>query len=281
MDLSSKRTLNNGAAIPWVGLGVWRASNEETERAVSCALRVGYRHIDTARYYNNESAVGKAVEGSGIPRAEIFLSTKLWNDDMRSGRQLESFEQSLKELRTDYVDLYLIHWPVEGFFVESWKVMEEIYASGRAKAIGVCNFHQAHLEKLLGKAKVVPAVDQIERHPYLTQTELIAFCEKLGIACEAWSPLGGSWRANRGDDSLLENPILKAIGAAHGKSAAQAALRWAIQSGLIVLTKSVHEERIIANSEIFDFRLSEEEMKSIAALDRNKRMGPNPDSFDF
>jgi diketogulonate reductase-like aldo/keto reductase len=281
MDLSSKKTLNNGVAIPWVALGVWRASNEETERAVSYALKAGYRHIDTARYYNNESGVGKAVEDSGIPRAEIFLSTKIWNDDMRSGKQLESFEQSLKDLRTDYVDLYLIHWPVEGFFVETWKIMEDIYASGRARAIGVCNFHEAHLEKLLEKAKVVPTVDQIERHPYLAQTKLIAFCEKQGIACEAWSPLGGSWRANRGEDSLLENSTLKAIGAAHGKSAAQAVLRWDLQSGLIVLPKSVHEERIVANSQLFDFTLSQEEMQAIAALDRNKRMGPNPDSFDF
>lgn len=275
LKLSSAKILNNGVAMPLLGLGVWRATEEETVNAVTWALEAGYRHIDTARIYNNEAAVGRAVQDSGVPRQELFLTTKLWNDDMRADRQLQAFERSLKHLRTDYVDLYLIHWPVADVFVRSWKVLEEIYASGRAKAIGISNFHAPHLETLLAEAAVIPAVNQIEIHPYLSQEPLIALCEKHGIAAEAWSPLGGNGAP------VMDDPALKAVAAKYGKTPAHVALRWNLQRGGIVLPKSVHKERIAANSQLYDFALSDEDMKAVDACNKNKRLGPDPDNFTF
>lgn len=190
---------------------------------------------------------------------------------MRSGRQRQAFEESLKALQTDYVDLYLIHWAVEGVYVDSWKVMEQIYAEGKARAIGVCNFQQHHLETLMRAAKVKPAVNQFECHPYLSQEPLIAFCEKEGIACEAWGPLGGK------GTPLVDSPELAAIGKKYGKSAAQIMLRWNLQRGVIVLPKSVHKERIIANGTLFDFALSDEDMKAVSAMNRNKRLNMSLD----
>ena len=271
MDLSSAKTLNNGVAMPMVGLGVWQASDEETVQAVHWALEAGYRHIDTAKIYGNEAAVGRAIKSASAPRKDVFITTKLWNDDMRSGRQRQAFEESLKALQTDYVDLYLIHWAVEGVYVDSWKVMEQIYAEGKARAIGVCNFQQHHLETLMRAAKVKPAVNQFECHPYLSQEPLIAFCEKEGIACEAWGPLGGK------GTPLVDSPELAAIGKKYGKSAAQIMLRWNLQRGVIVLPKSVHKERIIANGTLFDFALSDEDMKAVSAMNRNKRLNMSLD----
>jgi len=266
MDLSSSKTLNNGVAMPYVGLGVWLAEDEETVQAVKWALEAGYRHIDTAKIYNNEAAVGRGVKESGLPREKVFITTKLWNEDMRVGRQMEAFEESLKALNTDYVDLYLIHWAVEDVYIPSWKVLEQIYKDGRAKAIGVCNFQQHHLEKLMDVATVKPAINQFECHPFLSQEPLVAFCENEGIACEAWGPLGGK------GSPLVSNPELVAIGIKYGKTAAQVILRWHIQRGVIVLPKSVHQERIIANSQIFDFSLSDADMQSISAMNHNKRL---------
>ena len=266
MDLTSARVLNNGVKMPFVGLGVWMAKDDQTVQAVKWALEAGYRHIDTAKIYKNEAAVGRGVKESGIPREQVFITTKLWNEDMRSGRQMEAFEESLKALGTEYVDLYLLHWAVEDVYIPSWKVLEKIYEQGRAKAIGVCNFQQHHLEKLMDIATVVPAVNQFECHPYLTQEPLIAFCEKAGIAREAWGPLGGKGAP------LVDNPELVAIGQKYGKSAAQVILRWDLQRGVIVLPKSVHRERIIANSQIFDFSLSDEDMKAVSALNQDKRL---------
>ena len=266
MDLSSSKTLNNGVAMPYVGLGVWLAEDEETVQAVKWALEAGYRHIDTAKIYNNEAAVGRGVKESGLPREKVFITTKLWNEDMRVGRQMEAFEESLKALNTDYVDLYLIHWAVEDVYIPSWKVLEQIYKDGRAKAIGVCNFQQHHLEKLMDVATVKPAINQFECHPFLSQEPLVAFCENEGIACEAWGPLGGK------GSPLVSNPELVAIGIRYGKTAAQVILRWHIQRGVIVLPKSVHQERIIANSQIFDFSLSDADMQSISAMNHNKRL---------
>ncbi len=275
MDVSTTKTLNNGLAMPMVGLGVWRAKDEDCVKAVTWALEAGYRHIDTANVYGNEAAVGRAVKASSVPRKDIFITTKLWNDDMRSGRQMEAFEQSLKDLQTDYVDLYLVHWPVEGVFVPSWKVLEEIYASGRAKAVGVCNFHEPKLKTLLDAAKVVPAVNQFECHPYLSQEPLIAACRKAGIACEAYSPLGGKGAP------VLEDPALKTLAAKYGKTPAQIVLRWNMQRGLIVLPKSVRQERIASNGQLFDFTLSDEDMAAVNGLNQNKRLGFDPDNFNF
>ena len=266
MDLSSAKTLNNGVAMPSVGLGVWMAKDDETVQAVKWALEAGYRHIDTAKVYKNEAAVGRGVKESGLPREQVFITTKLWNEDMRAGRQMEAFEESLKALQTDYVDLYLLHWAVPDVYVPSWKVLEQIYKDGRARAIGVCNCQQHHLEALMDAGTVKPAINQFECHPFMTQEPLIAFCEKEGIACEAWGPLGGK------GTPLVNDPTLTAISEKYGKSAAHVMLRWNFQRGLIVLPKSVHKERIIANSQIFDFSLSDADMQAVSALNQNKRL---------
>lgn len=275
MDLNTTRKLNNGVEIPYLGLGVFQSKDgDETANAVRWAIEAGYRHIDTAAIYRNEESVGKGILESGIDRKDLFITTKLWNEDMRAGRQIEAFEKSLKLLKTDYVDLYLIHWPVEGF-QKSWKAMEEIYASGRARAIGVSNFHEHHLKDLLSDAKVTPAVNQIESHPLLTQKPLIDYCEKHGIVCEAWSPLGGT------GGNLLENQQLKALAGKYGKTVAQVILRWNLQRGVVVIPKSVHKDRIISNTKIYDFELTQEDIEAIEALNCGKRVGPDPESFNF
>jgi len=266
MDLSSTKTLHNGVAMPLVGLGVWMAKDEETVQAVKWALEAGYRHIDTAKIYKNEAAVGRGIKESGLPREKVFITTKLWNEDMRAGRQMEAFEESLKALDTDYVDLYLLHWAVEDVYIPSWKILEQIYKDGRAKAIGVCNFQQHHLEKLMDVATIKPAINQFECHPFITQEPLIAFCKDADIACEAWGPLGGK------GTPLVSNTELATIGEKYGKTAAQVILRWHIQRGVIVLPKSVHQERIIANSQIFDFKLSDTDMQTISAMNQDKRL---------
>ena len=266
MDRTSTKKLNNGVEIPLVGLGVWMAKDDQTVQAVDWALQAGYRHVDTAKIYGNEAAVGRGVKASGVARDKVFLTTKLWNDDMRQGRQREAFEESLKALGTDYVDLYLLHWAVEGVYIDSWKVLENIYKEGKARAIGVCNFQQHHLEKLMAECEIKPAINQFECHPFLTQEPVIAHCEKLDIACEAWGPLGG-----RGTP-LVNDPKLTTIGEKYGKSAAQVMLRWNLQRGLIVLPKSVHQERIVSNGQLFDFSLSAEDMNEISAMNQNKRL---------
>ena len=278
MDINTTKKLNNGVEIPLLGFGVYQAKEgEEAVNAVRWALEAGYRHIDTAAVYQNEESVGRAIIESGIPRDKIFLTTKLWNDDMRKGRQKEAFEESLKRLKTDYVDLYLIHWPVAGKYKESWKVLEELYQSGKVRAIGVSNFHKSHLDDLLVAAKVVPAVNQVECHPWLNQEPLFDYCNKLNIALEAWSPLGGTGTGK----ALLNDERLKAIAAKYNKSAAQVILRWDLQRGIITIPKSVHKERIFANTDIFDFELSKEDMSIINEMNENKRVGPDPDNFNF
>lgn len=271
--LNSRIPLNNGTAIPRLGIGTWRApSGLVTEAAVLHALKCGYRHIDTATIYKNEQDVGQALRKSGVPREEVFLTTKLWNDDMRANRQMQAFEESLERLGTDYVDLYLIHWPVE-HFEKSWKVLEEIYASGRARAIGVSNFKKHHLEDLLQTASVVPAVNQMEFSPYMQDTEALAYSRELGIVYEAWSPLGAGHYVN--------DPVFVEIGKKYGKTAAQVILRWVIQQDIVVFPKSVHTERIDENANIFDFSLTEEEMNRISSLNRMLRTGSDPDTFTF
>ena len=277
MDLQTTKKLNNGVEIPYLGLGVFQVKEgDETANAVHWAIEAGYRHIDTAALYGNEKSVGIGIRKSGIDRKKIFVTTKLWKDDMLRGTQMQAFEKSLNLLQMDYVDLYLIHWPVAGKSMESWKVLEKIYKSGKAQAIGVSNFMEKHLDALLREAKIVPAVNQVECHPHLAQQPLADYCQKQGIAFEAWSPLGGT------GGNLLDDPTLKKIANKHGKSAAQVILHWELQRGLIIIPKSIHQARIIANKDIYGFELSTDEMKAINALDKNpQRTGPDPNNMDF
>ena len=277
MDLQTTKKLNNGVEIPYLGLGVFQVKEgDETANAVHWAIEAGYRHIDTAALYGNEKSVGIGIRKSGIDRKKIFVTTKLWKDDMLRGTQMQAFEKSLKLLQMDYVDLYLIHWPVAGKSMESWKVLEEIYKSGKARAIGISNFMEKHLDALLKEAKIRPAVNQVECHPHLSQQPLADYCQKQGIAFEAWSPLGGT------GGNLLNDPTLKKIADKHGKSAAQVTLHWELQRGLITIPKSIHQARIIANKDIYGFELSTDEMKAINSLDKNpQRTGPDPNNMDF
>ncbi|TVL92980.1 aldo/keto reductase [Streptomyces sp. SAJ15] len=269
-------TLNNGVRMPQLGYGVWQVPDDEAARAVGAALEVGYRSIDTAAIYENEEGTGQAIARSGIPRDELFVTTKLWNSDQGYDATLRAFDASLDKLGLDHVDLYLIHWPVpsQDRYVESWKALEKIYAEGRARAIGVSNFHPAHLERLLAETSVVPALDQVELHPRLQQAEVRAFNARHDIATEAWSPLG------QGKD-LLDAPVLAAIGQKHGKTPAQVVLRWHIQSGHVAIPKSVTPSRIAENFDIFDFALDEDDLTAIAALESGTRLGPDPETFDM
>ena len=269
--------LNDGTLIPRIGLGVFRTrSGEETEQAVRWALDAGYRHIDTAKAYRNEESVGRAIRESGIDRKEIFITTKLWNEEVRSGKTKQAFFDSLDRLGVDYIDLYLIHWPAEGF-EQAWLEMEKLYEEGYIESIGVSNFHKNHLYALKIKGKYTPSVDQIESHPYFSNQELIDELHARGIAPEVWSPLAGGNRAQE----LLAEPVLKEIAEKYGKTAAQVVLRWHMQRDTIVIPKSVHQDRIISNLDVFDFELSAEDMRWISSLDKGQRVGANPDTFDF
>lgn len=273
--LAATTTLNNGVRMPWFGLGVFKMGDDATtEACVSAALRAGYRHIDTASLYGNERGVGDAVRASEVPRDEIFITTKLWNDDMRADRQREAFEESMDKLGLETLDLYLLHWPIEGKVVESWRVLEELHRAGRIRAIGVSNFLIPHLEALLEVAEIPPVVNQIEFHPYLRSSPLLEFCRAKDIRVTAWSPFmqGGA---------ILEDPVITKIAEAHGKSPAQVILRWDLQNGVIVIPKSSREERIESNAEVFDFTLSDAEMGAIDELDRGERSGADPHDFDF
>ena len=268
-------TLNNGTVIPQIGLGVFRTPDGDiTVNAVRAALEAGYRHIDTARIYGNEMSVGEGIHQSGVPREDVFVTTKLWNDDIRAHRAKAAFDESLDRLGLDYVNLYLIHWPADGW-QQAWDDLQEIAASGRAKAIGVSNFHQHHLNELLKNSDVVPAVDQIESSPQFTNQELVDFVHGHGIAVEAWSPLGGT------GGNLLTAPLLAQIGAKYGKSAAQVVIRWHVQRGIVVLPKSTHAERIRENFDVFDFTLTDTDMAAINTLSTGHRNGADPDNFGF
>lgn len=269
--LQSRVTLNNGVEMPIFGLGVYK-SEGDTVPAVQAAIKNGYRLIDTAAFYFNEKEVGEAVRTCGVPREELFITTKLWNDKQREGRQREAFEASLKELGLEYVDLYLIHWPVPEKIHETWKILEGLYEEGIVKAIGVSNFLEHHLEKLSVKANIAPAVDQFECNPYLTRQSLRQYCRKHDIVPEAWSPLG------RG--ACFEDPVLLQIAKRHGKSVAQVILRYDVQNGIITIPKSTKEERIIQNAQVFDFVLTEEEIAAIDGLNRDEMHG-DPDHVNF
>jgi diketogulonate reductase-like aldo/keto reductase len=273
--LQAAVTLNNGVKMPWFGLGVFQINGDaETDQAVRSAIAAGYRSIDTAALYGNERGVGQAVAGCGVPREQLFVTTKVWNDDMRRDRVLAAFDRSLQLLGLEYVDLYLLHWPIKGKIVPSWRVLEEVLRSGRAKAIGVSNYMIPHLEELLAAAEIVPAVNQIEYHPYLQSKPLHEFCRARGIRLEAWSPLMQA-------GAILREPALAEIARCHGKTVAQVILRWDLQNGVVTIPKSVRAERIRENADVFDFALSADEMRTIAALDRSQRSSADPFNFNF
>ena len=269
MDIYTNKKLNNGVEIPYLGLGVFQCNDGvETVNAVRWAIEAGYRHIDTAAAYHNEKSVGQAIRESGIDRKKLFVTTKLWKENMLQGTQMKAFENSLEALQLDYIDLYLIHWPVPGKTLESWKVLEEIYKSGRVRAIGVSNFVQHHFDLLLQDAEIVPTVNQIQCHPHFSQQLLVKYCEKLGVACEAWSPLGGT------GGNLLDDPILKKIAEKRAKTVAQIVLRWNLQRGIITIPKSTHKSRIIANRDLYTFKLSKDDMKAINEINQNPQPFP-------
>ncbi|MGA8209738.1 MAG: aldo/keto reductase [Nocardioidaceae bacterium] len=268
-------TLNNGVEIPQLGFGVFQIDPAETKSATLTALEVGYRHIDTAEMYGNEKEVGQAVRESGIDRGELFVTSKLNNGYHAYSDALAAFDQSLADLDIDYLDLFLVHWPLPGVgdFVETWQAMEKMYESGRVKAIGVSNFQPSHLRRIHGETSVTPAVNQIEVHPYLAQDDVRAFNAEHGIATEAWSPIA--------QGKVLEDPVLVRIAEAHGKSPAQVTLRWHVQRGDIVFPKSVTRSRVEENFDLFDFELTGADMTDITALDRGERTGPDPDTFNY
>jgi diketogulonate reductase-like aldo/keto reductase len=277
-NLQSTTTLHNGVKMPWFGLGVFKVEEgPELVHAVKAAIKHGYRSIDTAAIYGNEEGVGQAIrEGLadvGLSREDLFVTSKVWNADQGYETTLTAFETSLEKLGLDYLDLYLIHWPVEGKYKETWRALEALYKAGRIRAIGVSNFQIHHLQDLLKEAEIKPMINQVEYHPRLTQVELQTFCKEQGIQLEAWSPLM--------QGQLLDQPELQEIASQHGKSIAQVILRWDLQHGVVTIPKSIKEHRIIENAAIFDFELTAEDMDRIDALNQNHRVGPDPDNFDF
>ena len=265
-------TLNTGAQMPQLGFGVFQIANDEVVEPIRTALECGYRSIDTATAYRNEAGVGRAIAESGVPREDLFVTTKLWNTDQGYDSALRAFDDSLRELGLDYVDLYLIHWPMPGrdLYADTWKAFEKLHADGRARAIGVSNFHIPHLKRLFDESGIVPAVNQIELHPRLQQPGLRAFHDEHGIVTEAWSPLG------RGQ-GLLDVPGIAELAARHGRSPAQIVLRWHLQLGNVAIPKSGNPGRIRENLGIFDFELSDDDMTILLGLELGARVGPDPD----
>lgn len=268
-------TLNNDVAIPQVGFGVFQVPAEETRQAVTNALQAGYRHIDTAKIYDNEPAVGEAIREFGIDRDEVFVTTKLWNSDQGYDETLQAFDTSIEKLGVEHVDLYLIHWPAPQIdrYLDTWRAFEKLYADGRVRAIGVSNFQVPHLKRLMAESDVVPAVNQIELHPWLPQNELRDFHSANNIATEAWSPIA------RGGEHL-NNAILKGIADKHGRTVAQVILRWHVELGNIVLPRTVKAARAVENISLFDFTLDDTDLNTIAGLATGMRVGPNPDEFN-
>ncbi len=271
-NLKDTTTLHNGVKMPWVGLGVFKVKEgEEVVQSVKAAIKNGYISIDTAAIYKNEEGVGQAIEESGVPREELFITTKVWNSDQGYETTLEAFETSLNKLGLDYLDLYLIHWPGKDKYKETWKALEKLYKDGRVRAIGVSNFLVHHLEDLISTAEIKPMVNQVEFHPHLTQKELLAYCKKEGIQLEAWSPLK--------QGQLLNEPVLEDLAHKYNKSVAQVILRWDLQHGVVTIPKSIKEHRIIENADLFDFELSAEDMDKIDELNQDSRAGSHPDTM--
>ena len=272
LDVSSRVTMNDGRKIPMFGLGTYQAPpGQKTYDAIRYALKIGYRLIDTARLYENEEIVGKAIRDSGIPREEVFVTTKLWNSDHGYDSTLAAFDRSLRRLGLDYVDLYLIHWPVPGKRMESWKALEHLQKQGRCRSIGVSNYLVRHLEELLGVSDVVPAVNQVEFHPFLFQKSLLEYCRDKEIQLEAYSPLTKGQRLN--------DPGIKRIAAAYFKSPAQIMIRWGLQHEVVEIPKSTNEERISENARIFDFEISREDMAALDAMDERLHTSWNPEDL--
>lgn len=276
--VQSKTRLNNGIEMPWLGLGVFKVEEgSELVEAVKAAVKHGYRSIDTAAVYANETSVGQgireALADNGLKREDLFVTSKVWNADLGYESTIAAYETSLKKLGLDYLDLYLIHWPVAGKYKEAWRAMERLYKDGRVKSIGVSNFQVHHLEDLMKDAEIVPVINQVEFHPMLTQKELRDFTKQHNIQLEAWSPLM--------QGELLNHPLLKEIAEKYGKSIAQVILRWDLQHGVVTIPKSTKEHRIVENASLFDFELYQEDMDRIDGLNENRRVGPDPDNFDF
>ncbi len=273
-SLQQTMTLHNGIEMPYVGLGVYKMEDkEEAVHAIETAIKVGYRSIDTAWFYQNEDAVGEAVRNAAIPREQLFITTKVWNDHQGYDSTLKVFENSLQNLQMDYVDLYLIHWPVKGKYLDTWKALERLYDEGVVKAIGVSNFQTHHLEDIFTHRNEKPVINQVELHPRLSQEPLRAFCQKHQIAVEAWSPLA---RAR-----FLQDPTINEVAKKYGKSPAQVILRWHLQNEVIIIPKSVTPARIKENADLFDFELSADDMDKINKLNKNQRFGKHPDHFAF
>ena len=273
-DIQGTFTLHNGVEMPYFGLGVYLSKEgQEVSNAVKWALEAGYRHVDTASIYENEAGVGEGIKASDVPREDIFLVSKVWNSDQGYDTTIKAFEASLQRLKTEYLDLYLIHWPVSGKYKETWKALEHLYAEKRIRAIGVSNFMQHHLQDLLDGAEVVPMVNQMEFHPYLVQQSLVDFCEANRIQYEAWSPLM--------QGRIFKDTTFQELASKYRKTIAQIVLRWDLQKGVVTIPKSSKKERILANADLFDFEISQEDMRYLDAMDLGKRFGPDPDNFDF
>jgi diketogulonate reductase-like aldo/keto reductase len=273
-DIKGTVELSNGVEMPYFGLGVYLINEgKEVVSAVKDALDAGYIHIDTASLYGNEKGVGEAIKQSGVDRKNIFVTTKVWNSDQGYESTLRAFDKSMAKLGLDYLDLYLVHWPVKGKYKDTWRAFEKLYNDGRVRAIGVSNFLKNHLEDLLGSAEIIPMVNQMEFHPYLVQQELIDYCHANKIQYEAWSPLM--------QGKNLDDATLKSLAKKYGKDAAQIILRWNLQKDVVTIPKSIRKERIISNSKIFDFELSQEDIEAINKLDRAERLGPDPGNFNF
>lgn len=275
-SLQSTTTLHNGVKMPWFGLGVFKVEEgSEVVNSVLAAIKAGYRSIDTAAVYGNEEGVGKAIAECGVSREELFITSKVWNADQGYDETISAFEESLRKLQLDYLDLYLIHWPVpaQGKYIDTWKALEELYKDGKIRAIGVSNFKEHHLQDLIDQAEVKPMVNQVEYHPRLTQESLHKFCKEHQIQLEAWSPLM--------QGQLLDEPMLVEIAQKYNKSTAQIILRWDLQNEVVTIPKSIKPHRIEENANIFDFTLSEDDMKKISSLNQDKRVGPDPDEFNL
>ena len=274
MQYAPSIRLNDGTDIPQLGLGVWQLDDEEARQSLLHAFETGYRHVDTAMIYGNEVGVGRAITESGLARDDIYVTTKLWNADQGYDAALRAFDESLARLGLEYLDLYLIHWPLprNDNYVDSWRALIRLRDEGRIRSVGVSNFNMGHLQRLADETGIAPAVNQIELHPDFMQKELVKFCVAKGIAVEAWSPLGQG-------GTLIENPLLVAIGAAHGKTTAQVILRWHVQHAYIANPRSRNPARIAANFDVFDFSLTSLEMAAIDALDSGNRLGPDPEQL--